>query len=215
MTKILIIGGTGYAGSFIAAEAKRRQHEVTVLSRSHAQEQIQGVHYVEGSAADSELRSRLIQDADIVIGAVSPRGEMAGKTKPLYMDIARDAATHHTRFISIGGFSSLRPASGQPRFFESGNVLPEYLAEAVEMAETFDSLKAEGPENLDWVFVSPAAVFGAYANVPDYHTYRSSNDIALFDENNESKISGADFALAVMDEAEQNKHNQENISFVH
>lgn len=62
--------------------------------------------------------------------------------------------------------------------------------------------------------IIPAGVFGAYATVADTGTYRAGNDVALFDEDGESKISGADFARGVVDEIESAKHNHENISFV-
>ena len=42
--------------------------------------------------------------------------------------------------------------------------------------------------------------------------YRLGTDVALFDENNESKISGADFAVGVVDEIENKQHHNENIS---
>ncbi len=34
MSKLVVFGGTGYAGSRIAAEALRRGHEVTVVARN-------------------------------------------------------------------------------------------------------------------------------------------------------------------------------------
>ncbi|WP_395475405.1 hypothetical protein [Saccharopolyspora spinosa] len=43
-------------------------------------------------------------------------------------------------------------------------------------------------------------------------TYRIGGDVALFDENGKSEISGADFALAVVDEIERHEHPREHIS---
>ncbi|CAN5410538.1 NAD(P)H-binding protein [soil metagenome] len=215
MSNILIIGGTGYAGNHIAKEATRRGHEVVVLSRSAPQTSLEDVQYVQGSALDLTVRTRLLDGADIVVLTVSPRGDMAGKVRQLYHDIATEAAERNVRLVIVGGFSSLRPAPGKPRFFESGNVPEEYLAEAVEIAGVFDDLKRDFTDNLRWVFISPAAVFGAYAEVDDYGTPRVGSDVAIFDESGESKISGADFAVGVVNEIENSGHDKENISFVH
>lgn len=212
MSRILIIGGTGFAGTFIAKEAQKRHHEVTVLSRSEPRLPIEGVKYVQGSAVDKELTAGLLAKSDVVVGATSPRGDMAGKVAPLYKELAQQAAEHGVRFIVIGGFSSLRPAVGAPRFFEDGNIPPEYKDEVLEIASVFEALKSDAPQSLDWLFVSPAAVFGVYVDVPDTGSYRIGGDVALFDEKGESKISGADFAIGVVDEIERKQHHEENIS---
>lgn len=213
MSKIIVIGGTGFAGEAIVKEAAKRGHSVTSLSRTLPEEQITGVTYLQGSALDGHTRTRALENADIVVGTVSPRGDMAGQVAGLYEAVARETALQNSRFVIIGGFSSLRPAADKPRFFESGSVPAEYLQAALEIAGIFDSLKQNSTPESQWVFISPAAVFGAYATVADTGTYHASNDVALFDDNGESKISGTDFALGVVDEIESAKHNHENISF--
>ncbi len=64
---------------------------------------------------------------------------------------------------------------------------------------------------LDWVFVSPAGTYGAW--VPGEHTgaHRVSGEVALFDAEGGSNISGADFADAVVDEIERPAHHREHI----
>ncbi len=212
MKKILVVGGTGYAGVFIAKESQKRDHEVIVLSRSKPSSTIEGVEYVQGSAADADLLAGLLDRSDVVVAAASPRGDMSGKLASMYAEIAKQAAKHSVRFIVIGGFSSLRPAPGAPRFFEDGSIPLEYKDEVLELASVFEALKDAAPSDLDWLFISPAAVFGAYAEVADTGGYKIGNDVAIFDENGESKISGADFAIGVLDEIEGEQHHNENIS---
>ena len=214
MKKIIIIGGTGYAGSAIAREAAARGHNVTSLSRTLPDQHLEKIHYVQGSAHDDSVLLPLLSEADVVVGAVSPRGDMAGHVRDLYLHIADETAKLGKRFVIIGGFSSLRPAAGQPRFFESGNIPAQYKDEALEIASIFDTLKEQTPQDAQWVFISPAAVFGAYADVKDTGSYRISTDIALFNEQGLSQISGGDFARGVVDEIEQAHHTHENISFV-
>jgi uncharacterized protein len=64
---------------------------------------------------------------------------------------------------------------------------------------------------LDWVFVSPAGTYGAW--VPGEHTgaHRVGGEVALFDAEGGSNISGADFADAVVDEIERPAHHREHI----
>ena len=167
MNKILVIGGNGYAGTFIANEAQKRNHEVIVLSRSQPVSPIDGIEYVQGSAEDAETLNSLLDRVDVIVATVSPRADMAGKVAPLYAKLAKQAAAHNVRFIVIGGFSTLRPAPRAPRFFEDGSIPDEYKDEALELASVFESLKETAPAELDWLFISPAAMFGAYAEVAD------------------------------------------------
>ena len=214
MNKILIIGGTGYAGAFIAKEARKRNNEVVALSRSQPTDPIAGVEYVQGSASDAKILSDVMARADVVVATVSPRGNMAGQVAPLYAAIAKLAAEHNVRFIVVGGFSTLRPVAGAQRFFEDGSIPAEYRDEALELAAVLESLDNDTPQDLDWLFISPAAVFGAHAGVVDTGTYTLGGDVAIFDKNGESKISGADFAIGVVDEIENRQHHKVNISLV-
>ncbi|MFC6236149.1 NAD(P)H-binding protein, partial [Leucobacter soli] len=82
MTTMTIFGGSGYAGSHIVEAAVVRGLEVTSITRSESAEQMAGVHYRTGSILDAADRAAALQGADVVIVAVSPRGEMAGQVRP-------------------------------------------------------------------------------------------------------------------------------------
>jgi len=211
--KILVVGGTGFAGSHIAKEAARRGHELVSLGRTEPQEKVEGVSYVIGSALDADLRGQLVGDADVVVAAISPRGDMLGKLGPIYADLAGEAAAHDARLVVIGGFTSLRPAPGAPRFYDGGEVPEEYRPEIEEMIGVLDRLQSDAPENLRWVYVSPAANFGAQLDVADHGKPRQGGDVAIFNAAGESLISGSDFAIGVVDEIEAAAHDGENISF--
>jgi uncharacterized protein YbjT (DUF2867 family) len=94
VSRITVIGGTGYAGSAIAAEAAARGHQVTALSRSLPDAPIPNVTYVQGDASDEATLSAPIAGADVVVGALAPRGPLAGTFRDVYAAIARlaDAA---------------------------------------------------------------------------------------------------------------------------
>jgi hypothetical protein len=208
MSKILIIGGTGYTGGNIAREAVGRGHTVTSFSRSAPDEPVDAVEYLYGDADDA---SRLVPDHDVVVATLAPRGDTAGRVRGLYEAYAAAAATSGARLIAIGGFSSLRPAPGAPRFAE-GEIPEQFRAEALEMEGFREWLATSAPESLDWTFVSPAGNYGAFAPGERTGAYRLGGDVARFDAEGESHISGADFAIAVVDEIEAAAHPREHIS---
>ena len=71
MGKILIIGGTGYTGANVAAEAAARGHQVASYARSAPKSPVEGVSYTQGAAEDAV---RLVPGRDAVVAALSPRG---------------------------------------------------------------------------------------------------------------------------------------------
>lgn len=105
------------------------------------------------------------------------------------------------RYVQIGGLSSLRPAPNTPRFVE-GDIPEQYRDEALEGEATRVLLVERAPDELDWLFVSPAGTYGAFAPGERRGTYRVGGEVALFDQEGGSNVSGADFALAVVDEIE-------------
>jgi putative NADH-flavin reductase len=212
MATIVVIGGTGYTGGNIVAEAASRGHEVVSVSRSAPQEAVPGVRYQLGEVG--EVASRAITGADVVVAALSPRGSMAGRLVDVYSELARLCATSGARYLQVGGFSSLRPAPGAPRFVE-GDVPEEFREEAREGEATRVMLVDTAPENLDWLFISPAGAYGSFAPGQRTGEYRVGDDVALFDGQGASAVSGADFATAVVDEIEKPTHHRAHIGIAY
>ena len=125
-------------------------------------------------------------------------------------ELARLSAEAGARYLQVGGFSSLRPAPDQPRFVE-GEIPEPYRAEALEGEATRVLLAERAPDELDWVFVSPAGGYGSFAPGERTGAYRVGGEIALFDAEGKSNISGADFALAIVDEIDDPRHHREHI----
>lgn len=205
---IAVFGGTGYTGTNIVREAASRGHSVISISRTQPREPVAGVQYQVGSV--EELAPRIIPGVDVVVATLSPRGDMAGRLVELYRELARLSAEADARYLQIGGFSSLRPASGEPRFVE-GALSEQFREEALEGEATRVMLVEDYPDDLDWVFFSPAGGYGAWAAGERIGRYRSGGDVALFDAEGGSNISGADFALAVVDEMESKMHTREQV----
>lgn len=201
--KILIVGGTGYAGSAIAFEAAKRGHDVTVLSRKIPSDKIKNVEYI---AADINNDDINLSGINVVVGALSPRGDNVGRLVKFYDKLCFSAAVAGARLILVGGFSCLRRTSDSPRMLEAeefpADTPEEILVEANENLQVLYKL-LEDKTGVDWLFVSPALEFSSWSLGTDIGRYRIGDEVALFDEYGKSAISGIDYARAVMDEIEK------------
>lgn len=206
MTKLSVIGATGYAGSHIVEAAAVRGLEVTAMSRGEVAEQIAGVRYVRGSLLEAEDRAKALDGADVVVVAISPRGDMAGNARPAVAALAREAAARGVRLGVIGGAGSLQISEGGPLVLDSG-FPEEILPEAKEMGAVLEDLRATD-DTLDWFLVSPAGGFGAYNPGEFRGEYRIGGDVLLVDAEGKSEISGADFGVAIVDEVEKPVHRR-------
>lgn len=204
MSSITVFGGTGYAGSNIVAEAAGRGHTVVAVSRTAPTEPVAGVDYRQGSVEDAAFVAASIADADAVVASLSPRGDMEGRVAPLTQEIAKAAAAAGKRLIVIGGFNGLRAEEGGPRYAASLTDDFPFRAEAQEMTDVVEWLQADAPEGLDWTFVSPPAMFGAFAPGERTGAYRVGGDVSLAGD--AGSISGADFATAIVDAIERGEH---------
>jgi putative NADH-flavin reductase len=212
MAKVIVFGGTGYVGGNVVREAAARGHEVVAVSRSAPQEPVEGVRYEQSNV--SEVAGELVPGTDVVVAALSPRGDMTGRLVEVYRRLAQSAADAGARYLQVGGFSSLRPAPGQPRFVE-GEVPEPFRAEALEGEATRQLLADDAPAQLDWVFISPAGDFGAWAPGERTGSYRVGGEVALFDAEGRSAVSGADFAVAIVDEIENPQHHRQHIGIAY
>ena len=212
MSRITVIGGTGYAGSAIVAEAAARGHQVTALSRSLPAAPVPDVSYVPGDASDEATLSAVVEGADVVVAALAPRGPLTHTFRDVYRTIARLADAAGARLFVVGGYSSLRPAPGADRFVTDLSMVPaelhpEVLAGAALIIEDLPA----APATLDWVFVSPALGFGAYAPGERLGRYRLGDDVAVRPEDG-GAISAADYALGFVDLIEKDDHHRAQVN---
>lgn len=209
MVSIIIVGGTGYAGNAIAREAAQRGHEVVSYSRNLPAEtdRAAGVRYETGSVLDAATRENALAHGDVIVSALSPRGELDGHIVDVDLAVAKLADANGLRLGVVGGFSSLRTEAGAPRMAETDQLPPEFAGEARQMNDVLVGL-ASTPESLDWFFISPAMQFGSYVPGERLGSYRVGGDVAMFDADGVSAISGADFAIAVVDEIEKPVHHR-------
>ncbi|MGW0892376.1 NAD(P)-dependent oxidoreductase [Saccharopolyspora sp. NPDC002578] len=207
--RIVLFGATGYAGGRILAEALSRGHEVVGVARDvSGLAERRGLTARAGSMHDADFVVDVTRDADAVLIATPGRPLEGGKklldAVPALFDAARK---NGFRLGVVGGAGSLRVAEGGPRVIDTPEFPEEFKLEASSHAEVLDALR-EAPQEVDWFYVSPPAVFGSY--VPGERTggYRVGGDVLLSDADGRSTIGGDDYALAFVDELDRPAHRR-------
>ena len=210
MSRIVVIGGTGYAGSHIVAEAARRGHTALSVARTAASDRQEGVTYIEGSLLDVPGLVAEIAGAEVVVVSVPARGEMAGLLRPAVAELVA-ALPSGTRIGVIGGAGGSLAAPGGPRVIDLPSFTEEYKPEAFEAIGILEDLQAGDP-SVDWFYIHPAGGFGMWNPGERTGSYRDGGEVIVTDAEGESFISGADLAVAVLDEIESPKHARERFT---
>ena len=79
------------------------------------------------------------------------------------------------------------------------------------MLDVLEALQAS-EDSLDWFYIHPAAGFGSFHPGERRGAYRVGGEVLLSDRKGRSEISGADFALAILDEIEKPVHRRRRFS---
>lgn len=215
MATITVLGGSGYAGAAVVAQARRRGHAVTAVSRTLPQERVDGVDYREGSALDHDLLAGVSQGRDVVVVALSPRGDMEGKLEGVVADLIDLLDGTSTRLGYIGGASSLQVEQGGPTIWEvSHEQIPDDVKPEIVTGLQARELLLDSPQTLDWFYVSPPQDFGSWLNTPSKGAYQLGGDVLLRDAEGNSTISAADLALAIVDEIETPTHHRSRFTAI-
>ena len=209
MARITVLGGTGYAGAALVAEARRRGHDVTSVSRSAPAAPVAGVDHVQGSVLDPDVLDRVLEGRDVVVSALSPRGDLAGRVEGVVEELIRRLAGTPTRLGYVGGASSLLVEEGGPRLWDvSKDHMPDEVKPEVQTGLDTLALLQASPETLDWFYVSPPEEFGSWLGTPSTGSYVLGGDVLLRGADGSSTISADDLSLAIMDEVEQPRHRR-------
>lgn len=213
MATIVIFGGTGFSGGNIARRAVSRGHTVISYSRHEPADPQDGVTYRIGSLGDDTVLTQAAADADeLVVALVASAypGGLAGRVPALL-----DAGVRHgARLSFVGGAGSSLVNDAGDRLLDTPEFNEEWKPEALAHAAVLDALRA-APAAAQWFYVSPAALYGAYAPGETTGTYRIGGDRLVTKADGTSEISGADFAQAYVDEIEQRTHQRQRFTVGH
>lgn len=210
MPRIAVIGGTGYAGSHIVAEAVSRKHTVVSVARSVPAERVEGATYIEGTLLDVPSLVTELEGVDVVVLAVPARGDMEGNVRTNVAELVAELPDS-VRIGVIGGAGGSLIAPGGERLVDQPSFTEEYKPEALEAIGILEDLQS-GPAARDWFYIHPAGGFGAWNPGERTGSYRDGGEVLVTDEDGESFISGADLAVAVLDEIEDPKHSRERFA---
>lgn len=201
MSRIVIFGAGGRAGRQAVAEAARRGHEVTAVVRDPAKHRApDGVELVAGDVTDANSVASLVKDQDAVISAAAVYG--AG-TDPqaFFTSSGRALATSGAARVIVVGLSSLAPdATGRP-LKDAPGFPAEFRPFIAAHAAGLDLLRAS---DLDWLYVSPAGDFDHEGDRTGSYRVATAGDPG-------ARVSYADFAIALVDEASNPQHRRQHL----
>ncbi|MEE6259462.1 NAD(P)-dependent oxidoreductase [Plantactinospora sonchi] len=196
MSRIVVFGAGGRGGRAAVEEALRRGHRVTAVVRDpgrHPDLTTGDVRVVAGDVTSADDVARIAAGHDAVISsvydpAVAPDVFFTAAARALLTGLARAGVP---RLLVVGLASVLPNADGTP-LMDTPGYPQEYRSFFLGHAAGMDVLVAA--DGTDWLVVSPAGDFdhggtrtGRYRTAPAEAT---------------SRISYADFAIALLDEIE-------------
>jgi putative NADH-flavin reductase len=201
---IALIGASGFIGSAIRKEALSRNHKVTALVSGASQlgaEANLDIRKVD--VLDTDKLTPLLRGYDVVISAFSghANADVYGYyVKGIRSILAAARASGVPRLLLVGGAGSLEIKPGvqlldTPEFPEQWKATAEGAREALKMMREV--------KDLDWTVISPP---------PHIHPgtrtgrYRNGLDSVIMGDNGPADISVEDYAVAMIDEAENAKH---------
>ena len=208
MSTIVVFGGTGYAGSAITHEALSRGHQVVAVARDTTKlDPADGLTLAQGDAFDADFVAEVTKGADVVVVALHAVQSDGSELKDRFQHFVDAASSAGARLGIVGGAGSLLVADGGPALYDTPEFPDAFKDEAKSHGQVLDALRASDTD-VDWFYVSPAAAFGSFNPGERLGTYRTSDDLLLTDAEGNSEVSGADFAIAFVDEIETPAHHQ-------
>ncbi|MEV0201896.1 NAD(P)H-binding protein [Nonomuraea sp. NPDC050691] len=206
MGRFVIFGAGGRAGRQAVAEARRRGHQVTAVVRDPSRYgglADDGVRIVAGDVTDAADVAALAagHDAAINAAAVIDSEEFFTSASHALIKGLRQAGVD--RLVTVGLASLLLGPDGT-RLLDMPGFPAEFRPFCLAHADGLEVLRGEGG-TLDWVYVSPAGDFDHEGERTGRYELREHGDPA-------ARISYADFALVLLDEAETPRHHHDHLA---
>lgn len=216
MKKVVLIGASGYVGKALLNELLARGHRVTAVVRDARKIQVNNpsLEVKEIDVQDTPALTAACRGKDAVISAYNPGWgnphiyEDTLRIYPLILQAVKESGVK--RLLIVGGAGSLFVKPGV-RLMDTGTLPAEWLPGVKSLARFYlDTLSAE--KDLDWVFFSPAANLGNLSAGVRTGKFRLGKDDLIVDEKGNSSISVEDYAMAMVDELEQEHHHRERFT---
>ena len=208
--KIAVIGANGKAGSLIVKEALERGHEVTAVVRDSSKVNNTQVKILEKDLFD--LTYDDLKENDAVIDAFAVWAEdQLYQHKTSLAHLSDILAEKPVRLLVVGGAGSLYvDPEHKLRLMDTPDFPDMFKPLASNMGEAFDALRTR--KDVNWTYLSPSADFSAEGVRTG--KYKAGGEELITNSKGLSTISYADYAIAMIDEAEQGKHIKKRFTVV-
>lgn len=212
MKDIILIGASGFVGSAILEEALNRGHKVTALVRNPEKIQVknENLTVLAVDATDVEALSKVVAGKDAVISAYNPGWgnprlyEEILENYPKIIEGVKKAGVQ--RLLVVGGAGVLYVQPGV-RLMDSGTLPAELMPAVKGEGELFLNVLSKD-NDIDWAYFAPPANLGNMGKGIRTGKYRLGTDTLLVDEKGDSFISVEDYAVAMIDELEQEAYHK-------
>lgn len=206
--KIAVIGATGLVGNATVLELAARGHQVTAFARNVAKvAQHPNVTAVAADVNASDFASKLA-GFDAVVSAFN-----AGWDNP---NLAQDVKTGYDNLLAafktanlpyyliVGGAGSLNVAPNL-QLVDTPDFPADVYPTADALRVLLDDLRPR--RDINWAFLSPAAMFGGKVSFEKQGAYRiGKDDVLLNADGSPADITLPDLAAAIADDVEQKAH---------
>ena len=206
--KIAVVAANGRVAGKVITEALNRGFDVTAFGRK--ENNTDAKQYVQKDLFD--ITSEDLKGFDAVVDAF---GAWTEDTLPQHSTSLKhlcDALSGtDTRLLIVGGAGSLYVNSEHTACVADGPDFPDaFKPLAAAMAKALGELRER--KDVKWTYISPAGDFQADGERSG--KYILGGEELVLNSRNESIISYADYAIAMVDEIEKGNHIQQRISVV-
>ena len=204
--KIAVVAANGRVGQLVVKEAIERGHQVTAFNRE-GENRSAAQNVVVKDACD--ITRADLEGFDVVVDAVGGWDEQTAPAIPnAAKALSSTLAGTNVRLIVVGGAGSLYVNPEHTLTVAQGPDFPEsFKLVAGVHQEALDHLR--GVTDVRWTYISPAADFQADGKRTGEYIL-AGEDFTLNDAG-ESVISYADYAIALIDEAERTDGAHEKV----
>lgn len=207
--KIAVVAADGRVAKKVIAEALQRGHEVVAFGR-HDVNETPAQTYIKKDILD--LTREELQGFDAVVdafGAWTPEALPGHSTTTAHL--ADILSGTDVRLLIVGGAGSLYVNDNHTMQLVDTPDFPDaFKPLANAMGKALAELRKRN--DVKWTYISPAADFQADGQRTG--KYLLAGETFTLNSRNESVISYADYAIAMVDEIEKGQHIQQRISVV-
>lgn len=203
--KIAVIAASGKVGQLVVQEAAQRGFQVTAFSRRPIETAVEKLVVKD----IFEITREDLAKFDVVVdafGAWTP--DVLDQHTTSLMHLADALAGSATRLLVVGSAGSLYLDKEHTlQLIDSPEMPADFLPLATAMSKALDQLRER--TDVRWTYLSPAIDFRA--DGPRTGSYLLGGEELALNESGQSYVSYADYAIALVDEAEKAAHVQQRI----